>query len=55
MSVAKMMTWINSHFRRSRQELNEQEQAQIQKRLRELLEQVPGASAPPSKQSETTP
>jgi len=55
MSVAKLVTWINSHFRRSPQEHNEQEKAQIQKRLRELLDQVPGASAPPSKRSGTTP
>jgi hypothetical protein len=53
--VAKLVTWINSYFLRPRQEPTEQEKAQIQERLRKLLDQFLEASAPPFKESEIAP
>jgi hypothetical protein len=58
-SVLKLVRWINSYIRRSRQEPSEREIADIHKRLRELITHsaLPPSAAPPSaqpsKESET--
>ena len=55
MFVAKLVRWLNSYFLWLRQEPTEREAAQIQERLRKLLNQFPEASALPSKESEIAP
>jgi hypothetical protein len=58
--VAKLLRRLKSHFLKRRQEPTEREIAEIHKRLRELIDHVPKASASeaprsaqPSKESET--